>query len=695
MKMSSARSALLVISGVLVMASSFNSFAAAATAVTSTDSNARSSHALLIAVSDYKESGLQSLNGPENDVSLVRDLIINKFHIPSENIKTLLNKQATHSGIERAFADLANRVKSGDFVYIHYSGHGSTAKDPKDRRGEDQTWVSFGSRSNRSKGNDDHDVLDKEIAIWLQPIYAKTESVVFVSDSCHSATVARGEPRGSRGVVADPRPHPLIGKVPESPTKTVGLRIGAARDFESAVEVDPKDASWCPDSTRCYGVFTMYWAQSLEKAQPGETWNDVFNRTYTLVSTARGVSQRPQREGNGNAAVFGGMFPPIAPSVAVKAIDAVSGTVRLAAGAVMGVTKGSTYRRKDPDVSKGGDTPVLEVTKVDTFESEARPVKGEFQVGDFVIESNHVYSFEPLRLYVGGDFANGIDQPLVQKIRAALKDLSGFSLVEDRGRADWWVYVVRPKPTTSEGAETPDWRLPASTESNPPVAWVVSPQGVLLHDRMRIPVSEPESGIKLLAKNLNALSWSREVKRLGTQGNLLPVSLSVTVHPSKCANASKEKLLSAECVRGTYPLAQVVPPPIYNDLLSFTLENKDQSHEWYAYVVAVGPDAAVQLIYPRSTDNQDEARLDKGKTYSVPSKYRLNAPGTETIVLLVAKTPIDAGFLERPGYMTRGEPKSPLEKLLAAAGRRRGDVETPEESEWGSVEAEFVITRQP
>ncbi|MCP4689915.1 MAG: caspase family protein, partial [Desulfobacterales bacterium] len=106
-------------------------------------------HALLIGVSDYSDTGLPSLEGPPNDLSLIRGVLLDRFGFKDDHITVLLNERASHTGVERAFALLAARVQYGDVVYIHYSGHGSCTPDlnhDEVRTGMDQTWVSHGSR---------------------------------------------------------------------------------------------------------------------------------------------------------------------------------------------------------------------------------------------------------------------------------------------------------------------------------------------------------------------------------------------------------------------------------------------------------------------------------------------------------------------------------------------------------------------
>jgi len=117
-------------------------------------------------------------------------------------------------------------------------------------------------------------------------LYAKTEKVVFVSDSCHSATVARGPAAPIRAIKDDKRPHLLGQQTYIQPLTVRGIRIGAAQDHESAIEWPQKEGQY-------YGLFTWHWVQNLQQAQANDTWHNLFERTDAQIR-----EQRPQIEGN-------------------------------------------------------------------------------------------------------------------------------------------------------------------------------------------------------------------------------------------------------------------------------------------------------------------------------------------------------------------------------------------------------------
>lgn len=253
---------------------------------------ASTKHALLIGISDYKISGLVSLKGPENDLWLMKKVLLDKFQFKEKDITILKNKNATHTLLEKAFSQLACKIHDGDFVYIHYSGHGSQTpdKDGDEYPGEvDQTWVPYGSRSTIMKGKDQFDIPDDELYLWLVPIFEKTEHVVFVSDSCYSATVTRGEVLGIRSVPPDTREFPFLTKTSRDEDFNGGIRIGAVQDSGIACEG--------AFNGETYGLFSWYWAHALLQAQPGDTWGDVFKRTRIKV-TRHFECQRPQFHGD-------------------------------------------------------------------------------------------------------------------------------------------------------------------------------------------------------------------------------------------------------------------------------------------------------------------------------------------------------------------------------------------------------------
>ena len=83
--------------------------------------------AFLVAVSDYAE--VSSLHCTVNDVNAIRDQLL-KMGFAKENIRMLTSEERvayhpTKRNIERYFTELLKKVKSGDWVFVYLSGHGT------------------------------------------------------------------------------------------------------------------------------------------------------------------------------------------------------------------------------------------------------------------------------------------------------------------------------------------------------------------------------------------------------------------------------------------------------------------------------------------------------------------------------------------------------------------------------------------
>ena len=96
---------------------------------------ARENYALLIGANQYP--ALEErwwLKGPANDVQLVAQYLTSEAPVPfaAEHVTVLSDgvpgsTAPTLAAIRGAFAELTVEVQPGDFVYLHFSGHGTQA----------------------------------------------------------------------------------------------------------------------------------------------------------------------------------------------------------------------------------------------------------------------------------------------------------------------------------------------------------------------------------------------------------------------------------------------------------------------------------------------------------------------------------------------------------------------------------------
>lgn len=151
--------------------------------------------ALFIAVGNYHaKSGWVKINS-RNDV----DLLVPVFRNAGFQVTTLLDDQATHSGIYNAFKTLTAQCKKGDQVFIHFSCHGQQMVDlvGDESDGLTETMIPYDARREPSKAyhGQNHftdDQLNRHLNDLRKKLGKKGQLMVTL-DACHSGDGTRGE----------------------------------------------------------------------------------------------------------------------------------------------------------------------------------------------------------------------------------------------------------------------------------------------------------------------------------------------------------------------------------------------------------------------------------------------------------------------------------------------------------------------
>lgn len=156
-------------------------------------------YALVIGIGDYPvESGWAKING-DKDVPVVKDmLLVNGFL--QQNIVELVNDKATAAAIQKELSVLVSKVKSGDVVYVHFSGHGQRVTDihGDEEDGFDEAWIPFDAQFSFSKGKyeGENHILDDQLNGYLSQLRSKVGSsgkITVIADACHSGGGSRAE----------------------------------------------------------------------------------------------------------------------------------------------------------------------------------------------------------------------------------------------------------------------------------------------------------------------------------------------------------------------------------------------------------------------------------------------------------------------------------------------------------------------
>lgn len=150
--------------------------------------------ALLIGIGSYPQgSGWCSISS-EEDLGAISSSLPSNF-----SVQTLVNKEATKSGIESALLQLANRTESGDTIIIHFSTHGQQmlSDDPSEKDNLDEAIIPYDARLKESESyHGEAHLRDDELGHLIKDIADKAgkDGLVLVTiDACHSGDINRGE----------------------------------------------------------------------------------------------------------------------------------------------------------------------------------------------------------------------------------------------------------------------------------------------------------------------------------------------------------------------------------------------------------------------------------------------------------------------------------------------------------------------
>ncbi|RZL92746.1 MAG: caspase family protein, partial [Variovorax sp.] len=296
--------------------------------------------ALLVGVSELvNQPQALWLQAPRNDVLLMRTAL-QKHGFAASDITTLADGVGGAAlpdaqGIQEALGRLLDQSKSGDFVLLYFSGHGTRLRDSSKRYQEpDGLTENFLARDVRGAVGTDAALAgglrDVDFDGWVQAFLARNVFVWSVFDTCSATSMTRGavrlpaadEPgedevrwRGVRPAqlrnVAGAGPAPVSTVVPPASPATARARYVAFFASESHQVTPELRLPRKSRSAQPQGLLTWAVAEALER-RPA-TWRELFDGVLTLYPpVVEELAQRfpsrelpsPVAEGNLDAALF-------------------------------------------------------------------------------------------------------------------------------------------------------------------------------------------------------------------------------------------------------------------------------------------------------------------------------------------------------------------------------------------------------
>ena len=157
--------------------------------------HAQTKRALVIGLGEQQDKAWNKING-DKDVPLVQGMLKSAGF---KSVTTLVNRQATKTGIIGAFRKMAASCKQGDVVYVHYSGHGQQMTDVHndEKDGLDECWIPYDAyRKASATYHGEKHLTDDELNVYLNAIRHKIGAkgkLLVVIDACHSGDGTRGD----------------------------------------------------------------------------------------------------------------------------------------------------------------------------------------------------------------------------------------------------------------------------------------------------------------------------------------------------------------------------------------------------------------------------------------------------------------------------------------------------------------------
>ena len=380
--------------------------------------------AVLIGIERYQEPSIESVPGALNDLELMRTLLEGKFEFDPRDIVAMRNEQAKHEAILATIRTHLGGLKSGDLAIIHFAGHGAQTDDlDGDETVDhmDETIVPWDSRQNSIQ-----DITDDELNALMKELTANGAMVVFILDSCHSASGLRGS---SRGIKPEHRTR-QNGPVARG---TRGLRDRETYFFQPSANYVLVSACK-PDQIageltvhgKTYGYLTYYMTEILRAAPEPISYEELLEKIRQSAMAMR-TSQQPQIEGTRlDAMVFGTTTILRRPTVLVEPDDENPSRVKIAAGQAYGIDKGTRMKVYAPDTREFTQPPIATVRLTEAFSDSAA---GVVESGRVLAHSRGVVDllqrpYAPVRVFI-----TRLNAALRASVAARLADQASVHIV--------------------------------------------------------------------------------------------------------------------------------------------------------------------------------------------------------------------------------------------------------------------------
>lgn len=670
-------------------------------------------HALLIGVTRYPNLKGWDLEGPVNDVALMRRTLVERYGVDPTRIRELAGwpadatRRPTRGNIEREFERLAKTAARGDQVMILFAGHGSQQPDndpagADEDDGKDEIILPADAGDwDETAGHVRNAIADDDIRSWITAIRNQGAFVWAVFDACQSSTLTRGVVTERQRLVpmevlvpAAVREKMRAGTRGAAGTESgmVGLQGNAAgiAALYAAQTIEPTPEKALPHAKGpVHGLFTYTLVEVLEQSTTPMTYRDLAERVIDRYRALGRIGPTPGFEGGGlDNHVLGAAAAWSGPRLLVGEKHPEKG-LQLRAGSIAGLTRGTIlaiYPRAgatNPDRVIGH----VAITDVDPTSATIQPVEFSGMPAPdparLITDSRgRVVQFDYGEHVLRVAAAPNSPSSIARALAAIGADTNGLAEQAPIDAAEWIIQVAGDDVIL---APSSGWQIDPARGAAPDEA----------HAPLRIGKASSADLTAQLARVLNAISRARNLLRLGASREPAAAEVEVAIELLRF----KDQQDAAGTVVPVDETGRILR---VGDQIAFRLRNTGKAS---ADVTLLFVDSryGIQPLFPR-VDREAESRL-KPDADVLTGRFNVRADtiGSEQVVAIaVVASPnaprADFRYLAQPtleaasatrsaGASTReamrGGPAGGLQRLLDRAMYGSGGTRSLADAEVG------------
>ncbi|NNF81278.1 MAG: caspase family protein [Flavobacteriaceae bacterium] len=601
-------------------------------------------YALIIAVGEYpRKTGWSSISSV-NDVGLIKQALTSQ-KFKDENIFVLKNEEADREGIMKAFEELKAKIKPGDIVVIHYSGHGQQIYDDNGDEidDKDESIVPYDAlvRYTSYYKGENHirdDELGNIIANFRNTLGDQGQLLMLL-DSCHSGTASRGgKARGGEATFAPPGWTP--GQTAENGGSGLLERTKLNEKPAPFVLLSGASANELNYEYEGYGSLSFAFLQAMNDLGTDFTYRQLFSKIQAIMS---GISpnQKPTIEGDSDYKLFKGEYVKQQPYLEIAKIIR-SDALRIKGGKLQRLFKGTTV-----NILPAGTTEVEESKII----AKGRITKANYS--DAIIRLDSELSSD-----IEQDYWVFIDQPSYGDI--SLKVYLDKKTTDNKSKTVISDFLSENSLGELVDSEEASQVILGKSEDQ----WILNAtQGIQGLDT--IPASRGDESLSDLKNKLFNFAQGNYLKNLSLKNfdyefefKLLPIHYDEDL----------EELADLLPENDQYNKNGVFQVNTSSDHVVLQVTNKSDQPVYFT-IIEINTKGEIASFMP--TDDcpyaDDERRLNPGETKVFMTCDYSFIPPEETLVLKGFATPTPINF--KPTIETRGEGNSrgnqnPLERFI-------------------------------